>query len=174
MRCHLIIVGMWKVWIIISSFLIFSEIKKSHHPKQNGKRWQGLNWAVSRWTWGMYFQTHNSPLFLEYVFSKKMCWNAPRSAPHGQRLCDERHFGKTNASWHNVFQLFGEVVRRYTSALSPKHLGASLCKAGYCSSELYLIEAKLMRVEDGFEWTSRLWGWGPGRKRQKWTQRDCR
>ena len=37
-----------------------------------------------------------------------------------------------------------------------KYLGAVLWKANYKSAELYLVEAKLMHVEMGYDWTSQL------------------
>ena len=42
------------------------------------------------------------------------------------------------------------------SAGSLKHLAATLWKSGYSSAELYIVEAKLMHVEEGYEWTSQL------------------
>ena len=42
------------------------------------------------------------------------------------------------------------------SAESLKYLAATLWKTGYGSAELYIVEAKLMHVEEGYEWTSQL------------------
>ena len=48
----------------------------------------------------------------------------------------------------------GEVLP--LSAESLKYLAATLWKSGYGSAELYIVEAKLMHVEEGYEWTSQL------------------
>ena len=48
----------------------------------------------------------------------------------------------------------GAILPLTANAL--KHLAATLWKAGYDSAELYVVEAKLMHVEEGYEWTSQL------------------